>query len=254
MSYRYTAFGREAMMAGSTRFPKFFFRIEEVREHENTTPLATNGGHWIPTHVPGGNVRTTGGASHIHWYCNGVGIEVAGSLPEDAQPYKQFSVFFSGGHGFQVLYGDATSPPPGSAWHPLGFEHHNDDNYSSSLTNAGQQTTLRCHRINELWTRMLLPDIYHGPAGAVQGQGGLRGELPIFLALIAFAMPVNSLVSFLPRMLERGTWQAYHMMNGRDHMRGVIVTIWSYPSRRRGDTNAAAIQAFEDEPGRRYYS
>ena len=63
---------------------------------------------------------------------------------------------------------------------------------------------------------MLLPDVYHdGCPVTAPPCGGLKGELAIFLALIAFSMPVDSLQTYLPAMFHSGKWQQYDMANGR---------------------------------------
>jgi hypothetical protein len=123
-------------------------------------------------------------------------------------------VFFSGGCGFRVLLGDATNPPAGEVWHPLGFEHDETD-HSSYLTNALQHPTLFCHRTDQVWARMLLPDIYHGPLTTDLYRGSLKGELPIFLALLALAMPPTELATYLPSMFQGGVWRSFDMAHGR---------------------------------------
>jgi hypothetical protein len=57
---------------------------------------------------------------------------------------------------------------------------------------------------------MLLPDIYHAPARTQdQNYGGLTGELPILLALIALSMPPSYLPQILPNMFAGGAWQVH---------------------------------------------
>jgi hypothetical protein len=63
---------------------------------------------------------------------------------------------------------------------------------------------------------MLLPDVYHDRWEVSAPYGGLKGELAVFLALIAFSIPVDSLLTYLPAMFHGGKWQQYNMANGRE--------------------------------------
>jgi hypothetical protein len=104
------------------------------------------------------------------------------------------------------MRGDVAAPPEGETWHPLRFDHNPHD-YSSFLTNAGQQTMLRVQRNDQAWPRLLLPDIYHTPTLTQHRQyGGLTGELPIFLALIAFSTSRDWLPNVLPNVFSGGAW------------------------------------------------
>lgn len=224
----------------------------------------------MPSCVPGYNQPCTEGVSGTWWMCNGTQIwPLPGNTPPTGtQAWKTFSVFFSGGYGFRVMNGNATTPTDGEVYHPLAFEHHNNDNCSSYLTNVMQQPTLRCHR-NQVWTRMLLPNTYHGPVTAVQQYGGLKGELPIFLALVAFSMPPELLATYLSGMMHNGVWQQFNMQNGCTylapctdcavprlthppgiHKRGVVATVYTFPN----GSPAADLRRSEEGEGQRYYA
>ncbi len=192
----------------------YVFRITEVREHENVDPATDANGHWIPSLIPGGIQRVNQGVSGILWMCNGTQLRAVEALPRGARPWKTFSLFFSGGYGFRVMAGDARNPPSHQGYHPLGFEHDDEDGNSSYLTHVMQQPTLRCHRADQGWTRMLLPNTYHGPLTNVQGQGGLKGELAIFLALLAFSMPPDQLPTYFGSLLQNGVWQSWTTRDG----------------------------------------
>jgi hypothetical protein len=109
---------------------------------------------------------------------------------------------------------DATDPPPEETWHHLRFDW-NEVDFSSSLTNNGTEAVMRCHNPTKKWPAMLLPDIYHGPAYPNEGYGGLTGDLPIFLALIAFSMQPEELAAELPKMMHNGKWQTHSLPHGR---------------------------------------
>ncbi|KAK1910647.1 hypothetical protein P3342_008526 [Pyrenophora teres f. teres] len=203
--------------------PHFFFRMDEIGEDPNTPPKCDKDGKWIPPYG-GHNQRTGTGVSYVWWYCDGRKIQYWGTtLPTNTSAYGVFSTYFKSGHGFWVLRGDATSPPTEEPWHCLRFNHNQD--YSSSLTNVGSHSALRCHNSSHFWHSMLLSDIYHGP-GYV-GYGGLTGDLPIFLSLLALSMDASQLLHWLPTSMENGKWQAHQWRNGRTEKRGVVVNVWA---------------------------
>jgi len=223
--------------------PPFLFRMEEIGEDPNTPPKYDKDGKWIP---PQGvhNQRLNGGVSYNLWYCDGRTIGLwRHPLPPGASDYSVFSTYFKNGHGFWVLRGDATNPPAAESWHCLRFNHNPD--YSSSLTNAGTHSALQCHDSAHFWHRMLLPDIYHGP-GYV-GYGGLTGDLPIFLSLLAFSMDASRLQHWLPNSMANGIWQAHHLPNGRTDKRGVIVSVYAI------NENNQQLSAYEDGRYGRYF-
>jgi hypothetical protein len=166
--------------------------------------------------VAGYNVRIRGGVSGKWWFCNKTNIqEMSNWTPNGTSPYKTFSTFFGSGHGFWVLRGDATNPPNDECWHHLRFDHHPID-YSSSLSNAGQQAALRCQGSSAWWPHMLLPCIYHGPPYDYQGYGGLTGDLPIFLSLLALSMRPEMLAQGLPSLMQNGDWTTHQNAHGRE--------------------------------------
>ena len=137
-------------------------------------------------------------------------------VPEGLEHFKTFSMFYVDGKGFMVMRGSAIHPGCGEIWLPLCFEHDTADGYSSYLTNTKEQPALLCRRNDQTWVKMLLPDVYHGH-WIVPGQehGALKGELPIFLDLIAFSIPQAQVQQYLPSMFQDGSWQQYNMGHGR---------------------------------------
>lgn len=174
---------------------------------------------WVPSFIRGANLRVKAGVSGQHFYCNGnqIGSIIAEHMPAGMKCYQTYSVFYHVGFGFWVLKGDATNPGPEATWHPLCFEHDLQDGYSSYLCNASESHVLACRRTDQQWLSMLLPDInYDGtPISQYQQYGALKGELAIFLALIAFTMPPAQLAHTLPSMFIGGNWQVYQMPHGR---------------------------------------
>lgn len=157
------------------------------------------------------------GATSIVWLCDGRQIKILddSNLLRRAKPYKTYSAYYCHGKGFQILRDNAVTTRREEGWLPLSFEHDKTD-YSSYLTNARYEPDLFCHRTDQKWMKMLLPDVYHGSWSVPAPYGGLKGELAIFLALIAFSIPVHSLQQYLPAMFQSGEWQQYDMVNGRE--------------------------------------
>jgi hypothetical protein len=189
--------------------PPFIFKIDEIGEDPNSSCQYDHFGHWIPSTDAGTNRRVGGGISDIFWFCNTHQILELPQVPAQALEYRQYSVYFEGGFGFWVLRGDATEPSIGESWQPLRFDH-DDEDYSSFLTNVGTHKQLRTQRSDQLWPRMLLPDIYHAPVQThTQNYGGLTGELPIFLALLALSMHRDRLYNILPSLFIGGSWAVH---------------------------------------------
>lgn len=156
--------------------------------------------------------------SGIWWYCNGTQIYRINNAPSETQRYKTYSMYYSGGYGFWVLKGDALSPQRDATWQPLRFDHDPTDGYSSYLTNVAENRTLQCQRADQRWPHMLLPNIYHGTETPYAQYGALKGELPIFLALIAFSMRQEYLPATIPLMFTNRHWNTHMNPHGRKFM------------------------------------
>jgi hypothetical protein len=151
------------------------------------------------------------GASGKLWFCDGLRIYEVNQRPPETQLYKTYSVYYIGGVGFSVLKGDARKPPIEETWHPLQFAFHKDASFSSYLTNAGQAQTIRFQPQDRRWADLLLPSVNHSADTATSpAYGGLVGELPLFLALMAFSTSREYLPSVLPYALANGSWVPTH--------------------------------------------
>ncbi|KAF2800404.1 hypothetical protein K505DRAFT_228883, partial [Melanomma pulvis-pyrius CBS 109.77] len=237
--------------------PPYIFKIDEIEEDPNTASHVDNLGNWTPSTDVGANHRVPGGISGRLWYCNRQRIFEVPQLPQGAYRHKRFSVYYGGGYGFWVLRGDATEPPGGEVWLPLRFDHSNVD-YSSFLTNAGQNPTLRVQRNDQHWPNMLLPDIYHASVRTdAQVYGGLTGELPIFLALLAFSLPREFLPNTLPNLFTGGAWLVHGYQNSPmlgTNQRGVIVTVYTCPTTWAGGSTSADLEEYEQGHLGKYYN
>ena len=126
-------------------------------------------------------------------------------------------MYYAEGTGFWVLRGDGRVPPDDDDWHKLRFDTY-DGRGLSYLTNAGQLSTLYIQPNPPSWANLLLPDIYHGRNPATpQRPGGLVGELPIFLGLMAFSTKRENLQGVLPYSFTGGSWTTHPWQAPRMH-------------------------------------
>ncbi|KAH4033774.1 hypothetical protein HBH70_108900 [Parastagonospora nodorum] len=234
--------------------PPYVFKIDEIREHPDIRPSCTTSGHWIPSTSTGYNYRSGGGISNTWWYNQTDRIRQVPvqSLPQPLNHFKTFSVFYSGGRGFWVLQGDGTTPDPSEAWMPLRFEPVADG--SSYLTPAGACDTLQCQRPDQLWAHKLLPNIYHGPYTQNPNYGGLRGDLPIFLALVALSMDPANLPTWLPWMFQGSQWHPHTLDHGWQHKRGVVVSVYTCPVTWAGGSTTKDLTNLEDGAYGKYFN
>lgn len=194
----------------------YVFRIDEIEETDDA-PIAIDPRiGWIPSQHPLANRQVRGGASGTWWYCNGTQIYSipASQAPSESQRYKTYSAFYVGGFGFWILDSDATNSRSEAGWQPLQF-YHDDSDRSSYLTNASEHNTLWYQRRDQRWPSMLLPDIYHGHETRHQAYGSLKGELGIFLALVAFSMRKEYMMQYIPQMFFHGFWTPHNLPHGR---------------------------------------
>lgn len=213
----------------------FYFQINEIRESGKFPGI---GPLERPPSAEGAHVVVGEGASYRWWYCDGNRIQPAQQLPTGLIWYKTYSVFYREGFGFWILRGDAGNPGPGETWQPLCFDQDQYDQGASYLCNVAQRRAV-AYRRETRWLPMLLPDIYYENAHVTRNEayGGLKGELAIFLALIAFSMRPEQLASRLPYMLQSGSWMTHNLPHGRQEKRGVTVSIWTLPQGAAGVWN-----------------
>lgn len=170
----------------------------------------------MPSTIPGANVRVAGGVSGTWWFNNGTQIYSIPAPPQANLFYDAYSMYFCDGFGFWLLKGDATNPNAAATWQPLRFEHDKNDGYSSYLCNVSDNRSLLCRRKEQQWVKMLLPDIYHGTTVTRhQEYGALKGDLAIFLGLVAFAAQPAQLPNVIPVMFQNSSWQTFSMEHGR---------------------------------------
>jgi hypothetical protein len=65
-----------------------------------------------------------------------------------------------------------------------------------------------------MWPNMLLPNIYHGSQTPYQQYGALKGELAIFLGLLALSMSKDYVLQYLPSTFTNQQWNVHHVPHG----------------------------------------
>ncbi|CAO2647419.1 Nn.00g083410.m01.CDS01 [Neocucurbitaria sp. VM-36] len=212
--------------------PPYIFQIDEIGEYPDAIFHTDGHGNWKPSTDRNANYTITKGVTGRHWFCNSQQINEIQQRPQNAQHYKTFSLYYVGGVGFYVLKGDARNPPDDDVFHKLQFAYHNNQDYSSYLTDAGQHPTLRLQPQDQRWAHLVLPNIYHSHQIAPSQQyGGLVGELPIFLGLMAFTTSRDHLPGVLPHTFTGGSWVISHQWQmQRIDRRGVVVKVYTCPA------------------------
>ena len=234
-----------------------------MQEHPNHPPCCDTMGKWVPPRSKGGNILVAGDDSGKYWYCDGQFIHPVPALPAGCEEFKTYSLYYDEGN-FWIFEGDAsavlialgddnseenTADGADSDWHHLSFDHE-EQSCTSYLTNAGQHTRLRTQRPDQAWPQMLLPEQFHSPAAyhtTYQQYGGLTGELPIFLGLIAFSIRTNAVGYAFQACFTAGAWNTHNLPHGRKcstlfllpfthtafyigtDKRGMVVRVWSPP-------------------------
>ncbi|KAH4639700.1 hypothetical protein HBH81_094080 [Parastagonospora nodorum] len=186
---------------------------------------------WEPSAVSGDNIRIPGSLPDQWWSFTGGQIQPVErwDISKEVKPYKTVSMMYLEGFGFCIMEADATMPRPHEVWHPLSFEWK-IDTMASLLKIKGTEPRLFT-KSNAQWVKMLLPAMYHGFIEPNIGDhGGLSGDLGIFLALLAFSIKPDSLLTVLPKLMVNGEWQVHTEAHGRIDRRGVIVQIYTTTS------------------------
>ncbi|KAF2465076.1 uncharacterized protein BDR25DRAFT_240803 [Lindgomyces ingoldianus] len=200
---------------------KFCFRIDEIAQSSSDTVFDEYGIRFPPSE-PEGHRRAGGGISGAYWCCTGAKVYEIPTLPQGVARYKTFSMYYYGGVGFWILRGDAVNPKDKEVWHPLTFDWDYKDS-SSFLTLFGAHGTLLVQREKQEWPHILLPSIHHTTSMTpYETYGGLCGELPIFLGLMAFSVRKEDLQDILPTLYREGKWATHKYPHGRTYFHSSV--------------------------------
>ena len=177
-----------------------------------------NTGQWHPPRELGHNQILRCHSTGVVFCCDGERIVAVRELPAEAALYYTYSIYHHTSV-FWIVPFDATMHQVGdvhegsddrsdfTAWRRMGF--HYALNHVSSATIAGEHHRLSGQRRDQTWVQTLLPESYQSagqylPNGS--GYGGLAGELPIILALIAYSVYEENVAWLMQRSLQQGVW------------------------------------------------
>lgn len=226
--------------------PPFLFQITEMRQRNDVADIRDRQGQWSPPKKKGYNKRRQSTTIPDHIFrCNGHNITADWLLAGDLdRHYKTFSIYIEQDI-FHIVNYDATQYKVGDGrqqisepasdsddadsidtildgsstlrhqqnfmdWSRLRFDHSEENgSFGSYATYAGSHPRLRTQRPDQFWARRLLPESYHAdPRGwTTHSQyGGMNGELPILLALVAFSVERTKLAAAFATAFANGKW------------------------------------------------
>lgn len=200
-------------------------------------PRTTSEGHWRPPKALGSNCKRrqlapNGAAVPITLVFRHDGAlpmnqtRAVAQLPSGVQPFKTISIYHHSGVMWAVPYdatqhqvGDGHDHPPGQApedesdpsdedetqedrenWAELSFAEIGP-HYLSYAGLRMDNTRLLRQRPGQLWVQHFLPDRYHSRERWTKDTkyGGLVGELPLLIGLVALSQPENRWQGLLPQ-------------------------------------------------------
>ena len=101
-------------------------------------------------------------------------------------------------------------------WAAMSFKHRADD-YASYAGRRLEKRRIRVSRRNQIWEQQILTDCYTAQEPASDSRfGGLVGELPLLIGLMALAVPEAQVPTMLPQVLGN-PWTGYQH---QDFLRG----------------------------------
>ncbi|KAF2754732.1 hypothetical protein EJ05DRAFT_131743 [Pseudovirgaria hyperparasitica] len=246
--------------------PSYYFWIRGMREAPDHRPNTDSRGHWTPPRPSGGNISS--GEDSLVFYCDGVSLKTDG-LPRDAMEYKTFSIYYHSGYFWIVNYdaidhqvGDgldsywgtpirtmsiARHDGPETSWQIMTFEH-DETTCASTATYGSAHNRLRGRRLHQRWVEKLLP-AGHLPRDydvlPPDYYGGMNGDLPLILGLLAFSVHANQVNWYFAHHFERGYFNTTHEVSEgcRYNGRGMVVKVWTSPTK---TSTARQLDAYGD--------
>ncbi|WPH03922.1 Hypothetical protein R9X50_00680500 [Acrodontium crateriforme] len=245
----------------------FWFRIDRMTPSDEFHQRSVHG-RWRPPRPRLSNIIEAGHATTRLWFehRNNSTSHINQPNLNALERYSTFSFYMNGGNIY-VYPQDATLHTVGDGsgnqhrthnnnasrsstdsegegpqvedWRSLSFNwHHGPTHRSSYATHRGEQTTLQCHRANQMWARQLIPNVYlappnRQPPAEMPLNCPLLGDLPIIIALIAFSVPPNQVHLYLANCFR----EQYHGHNvargtGWTDRRGMVVSVFCQPGTR----------------------
>ncbi|KAK4942360.1 hypothetical protein LTR28_008692 [Elasticomyces elasticus] len=152
----------------------------------------------------------------LFYYDYDYGTRQVQRVPNQMRHYKTFSVYMNQST-FWIFPDDATTNPTVN-WSRMNFDYPADRNlkYPAYVGFAGEFIRMRFqHEEQRSWFDRLLPDRYHAipthPSTAEnRAFGGLIGELPMIIALIAFSVGPPDVEAALQHCMVGPRWRLHN--------------------------------------------
>ncbi|KAI7334824.1 hypothetical protein KC315_g3569 [Hortaea werneckii] len=180
--------------------PAFFFTVGVMVPDPNRTPRVSSGatgGRWMPPKAMGGNIRDYDATAERVGDGRDTTAANGNGNGDDSSDESDNSSESS----------DDEEEAERPDWSTMSFSL--GSSYASYAGQRQQQQRLHCRRHDQLWATQLFTDIYTAQQENRNPQyGGLNGEIPLLIALLALTMPSQCLPQYLPQCMGN-TWNVY---------------------------------------------
>ncbi|KAF2140205.1 uncharacterized protein K452DRAFT_309982 [Aplosporella prunicola CBS 121167] len=211
--------------------PSFYFRVISIQETPESVPRSLGQGIWFPPAHTGSSQATL-----PQWfYYDGTAVIAAATIPPGLYEYGTYSVYYDDSKFWAVPYNVLQIPVATGEnydWNRVMFSHGEVDGTASRVTLGGEHWQLGPqHHQHQQWIRMLFPENHHPDPSMnppnYSSYGGLSGDLPLVLALIAFSIEPQYIYHAFQHCLTNHSWQAHQYRHGRRNKRGMMVSVYA---------------------------
>lgn len=221
----------QLLILGPQECPHFFFAIHEMRPSSRAAGSYDAYGRWRLPKDYGDNRACNGQTRGKYYYCDGQSNrEVTAAFLPTASHFRTYSAYYSQGKIYVVDY-DATRQRVGdgqpaygassdsgsnasssrdtdesnwAGWQALNFMH--TPGVSSFACLAGNRERVASMGPNSAWATRLLPPANRATHVTAYGAGGLKGHLPLLLALIVLGYHRQHSDWALRNLFRNGGW------------------------------------------------
>lgn len=196
----------------------FYFRITAIEQRQGVRPRGMPRGIWLPPagkdSVPTSSQLFCFDGRAVYDVTYAVNPPAGSQVFNTCSIYHDFSTFWAVDYDVTLL---AVNEGDNRDWTPIGFDY--GDGTINWVGIGGEHRRLGPQR-NQPWARTLLPENHHPRRWSTDGRyGGLCGELPLIIALIAFSMEPEYLVHALTNCMREGSWGGHEYPHGRKYTR-----------------------------------
>ncbi|KAK4544190.1 hypothetical protein LTR36_004400 [Oleoguttula mirabilis] len=248
--------------------PSYYYTLAAMVPHPHAPYRVSTGGRWLPPKARGWNRKS----NTVVFYYDGQASRMVPQVPAQSQLYKCYSIYHDRAVIWMVDF-DASlhhvgDGDDGTAAAGDGTNESDDEDDSDSEVEEREQTPdqpndnpdwktlmfgsmanyalyagqrlehqrLPWARPDQLWATQLLPDTYRAQLQTANARyGGMNGELPLLLGIVALSMPAQALTMCLPNCIVN-PWRLYPDAqiprgSGWADRRGLVVTVYTDPQR-----------------------